>query len=247
MYSFLFPSATVTFGFVAVPVIVGIRELWARSDTGMVVCDVTEPTMASTPCWLMSRFAALLASVGSFLSSTMKVVIFLPATPPLAFASSTAISNAFFTDSPNVFTSPESGVIRPILISFAGGVLQPEESPARRTAIARSDSLLLTSLLLSFAGFPVRALQFYSGFPRRQQFFPLRRRSGRSNPPCRRRREAPRRPSRGDPPGAPMPVLPTANPPRTPRIPLPGRFRHGRGLPGIRWACSGSNTPSPHL
>src|SRR3990170_5515737 len=245
MYSFRFPSATVTFGFVAVPVIVGIRELWARSDTGMVVFDVTEPTMACTPRWLISRFAALLASVGSFLSSTIKVVIFLPAKPPLAFASSTAISNAFLTYSPNVFTSPESGVIRPILISFAGGVLQPGKSPARRTANARSDSLLLTSLLLSCAGFSARVLQFYSGFPCRQQFFPLRRRSDRSTPLCRRRREAPRRASRGDPPGAPMPVLPTASPPRTPRIPLPVRFRHGRGLPGIRWACSGSTTRAP--
>src|SRR3990172_5451206 len=160
----------------------------------MVVFDVTEPTMACTPCWLISRFAALLASVGSFLSSTIKVVIFLPAKPPLAFASSTAISNAFLTDSPNVFTSPESGVIRPILISFAGGVLQPGESPARRTAIARSDSLLLTSLLLSCAGFSVSALQFYCGFPCRQQFFHGMVRWGAPRLPVARRSRTSRRP-----------------------------------------------------
>src|SRR4030065_1958322 len=128
--------------------------------------------MASTPCWLMSRFAALLASVGAFLSAPMKVVIFLPATPPLAFASSTAISNAFFTDSPKVLTSPESGVISPILISFAGGDLQLGKSPARRTASARSDRFLLTFLLLlSCTGLSVPDLQWYFSFPVRQQFF----------------------------------------------------------------------------
>src|SRR3972149_704962 len=176
MQSFRFPSATVTFGFVAVPVIVGILKLWARSETGMVVFDVTDPTMAFTPCWLMRRFAALLASVGSFLSSTSKVAIFMPATPPLAFASSTATSKAFFTDSPNVLTSPESGVIRPILISFAGGDLQPGKCPTRRTTSARSDNPLLTFLLHSSMGLAVSALQFYArilrpptGFYRKNQ------------------------------------------------------------------------------
>ena len=70
MNSFRFPSATVTLGFVAVGVIAGIFELCARSETGMVAFEVTEPMIAWTLCRLISRFAALLASVGSFLSST---------------------------------------------------------------------------------------------------------------------------------------------------------------------------------
>src|SRR4030065_517874 len=77
----------------------------------------------------------------------------LPSAPaPLAFASSTATSKAFFTDSPNVLTSPESGVIRPILISFAGGDLQPGKCPTRRTTSARSGNPLLTFLLLYGVG-----------------------------------------------------------------------------------------------
>src|SRR3990172_498437 len=120
----------------------------------------------------MRRFAALLSPVGLLFSSAIPGGRVRPATPPLAFASSTAISNAFFTDSPKVLTSPESGVISPILISFAGGDLQLGKSPARRTASARSDRFLLTFLLLlSCTGLSVPDLQWYFSFPVRQQFF----------------------------------------------------------------------------
>src|SRR5512143_330039 len=132
MYSFLLPSATVTLGFVAVPVIVGILYAWARSETGIVVFDVTEPTIAFTRRWLIRRFATLAASVGSFLSSSTTGMIFIPATPPAALASETAISKAFRTDSPKVFTSPESGVMSPILIP--SGFAHPENASAANAA-----------------------------------------------------------------------------------------------------------------
>jgi hypothetical protein len=89
------------------------------SETGIVALEVTAPTIALTRYWFTRRFATFAASVASFLSSWMTYLIFIPATPPFAFASSTAIRKEFRTDSPYVLTSPESGVIRPILISFA--------------------------------------------------------------------------------------------------------------------------------
>src|SRR5512140_781379 len=89
------------------------------SETGIVALEVTAPTIALTRYWFTRRFATFAASVASFLSSWMTYVIFIPATPPFAFASSTAIRKEFRTDSPYVLTSPERGVIRPILISFA--------------------------------------------------------------------------------------------------------------------------------
>src|SRR5512135_435644 len=89
------------------------------SETGIVAFEVTAPMIAFTRYWFTRRFATFAASVASFLSSWMTYVIFIPATPPFAFASSTAIRKEFRTDSPYVFTSPESGVIKPIFISFA--------------------------------------------------------------------------------------------------------------------------------
>ena len=106
----------------------------------MLAFEVTAPTIALTRCRFTRRFAAFAASVGSFLSSWITVTIFIPATPPFALASSTAMRKEFFTDSPNVFTSPESGVISPILMSFACAGAAARHVPNRidaRTADTR--------------------------------------------------------------------------------------------------------------
>src|SRR5207249_1407748 len=75
------------------------------------------PMIAGTRSRTMSFSAALAASFGSDLLSSITRSIFRPLTPPRALSQSRAISAPIRTQLPDAATGPERGSMTPILIS----------------------------------------------------------------------------------------------------------------------------------
>ncbi len=77
--------------------------------------------MKSTLSWVASLVAAVAASSGLPPVSRGTSTTFLPRTPPLAFASSTASLSPFCSESPKVACSPVRVVTSPMRIASSAG------------------------------------------------------------------------------------------------------------------------------